>query len=68
VIGLNFLGRILQIGLYAAAIILVVVVAGLLVVWAARLSWALVARTWPGPAARLRARLSREPQPNKRTR
>lgn len=67
-IGLNFLGRILQIGLYAAAIILVVVVAGLLVVWAARLSWALVARTWPEPAARLRARLSREPGPPKRMR
>lgn len=58
-IGLNFLGRLLQLGLYTAGFLLAAVIMILLIVWAWRLSWALIARTWPGPAARLRARFKR---------
>ena len=67
-IGLGFLTRLLQVGLYAAGFILVVVVAAVLVLWAARLSWAMLARSWPAPAAWLRARFTRPPENSRRMR
>ncbi len=66
-IGLSFLTRLLQVGLYTAGFILVVAVAVVAVVWAARLSWGLLARTWPAPAAWLRSKFAR-PADTRRTR